>query len=375
MDGNILEKLTPSESDYGLFHRLPLEIRHLILAEAFGFRTIHIDLSFGYPLERKETPSSTLLKERRHCDLGSKLVPDENQPKGWQWFGCVCHRRSEWVAEECEEYKFRWDARMPGVHDDGCLRGVICSCETGTEQDHELDPCFIGIMGWLLSCHSACTEGLDALFSTCTFHISSFDLLLHLPKLIYPRLLCRITSLELLWGDNLYPPVHPLAEELWDKSKHEDDKMLRRLVRAIPEACPDIQKLHISIQFWVANTGGDHHPVHDRVPHFERNVLGPIEDMMRGLGPRAEFSVAIPTGIWALLFNQLYDIQGRDLTRDLNCRAIERFAKSLGSSGSEGSELKYWICCGWDDKRRCHWYDTCWDGERHQEMGCFGTPV
>ncbi|KAK9444522.1 hypothetical protein VB005_01585 [Metarhizium brunneum] len=353
-EDGIFEKLTVSGTKYGLFHRLPLEIRRIILAEAFGYRTIHIDLAFDHPLVRRPSltaPTSSSPDDARHCGLGIKLVPDTSQPRRWQWFGCVCHRRAEWTAAERE--KNWWNlGRTIGLHDDECIKGTICWCNTGADQGTGSDSCFIGIMGWLLSCRSACAEGLETLFSTSTFHISSLDLLLHLPELIYPRFLRQITSLELLWGDHeRFLDQHPLAQELWNPSaaEHEEDRILRKLCRGISEACPNVQKLHVCIQFWVVPSG-DEHPEQDRLPYFQRNVLGPIEDMLRGLGPRDEFNVTIPGGVWLMLFHDEYALRGHELVCELDTPVTGRFQKSLRGSGSDDEELSYWICSGWNDR-------------------------
>ncbi|TWU71664.1 hypothetical protein ED733_000627 [Metarhizium rileyi] len=132
------------------------------------------------------------------------------QPKLWQWFGCVCHRRAEWtIAERKDNW---WNlGHSIGLHDDECPKGTVY-----TEADqgfHRSYSCFIGIIGWLLSCRSACIDGLQALLSTSTFHVFGLDLLLHLPELIYPRFLQHITSMELLWVDHgRYLEQHPLGK-------------------------------------------------------------------------------------------------------------------------------------------------------------------
>lgn len=351
----ILETLKPSGIAYGLFHRLPSEIRLLILAEAFGHRTIHIDLSFGHPLVRRSLAGSSSISPEgsRHGGIGSELIPDESQPKGWQWLGCVCHRRTDWTVAERKKYWWKISNTI-GLYDDECLKGQLCGCnpEPGEYSECEGDPCFIGIMSWLLSCRSACIEGLEALFSTSTFHISGTDLLLNLPKLVYPHLLQQITSLELPFGDHeLYLDQHPLTKELWQQptAEQEEDKILNRLCQSIPEACQNIQTVHILIQYWVAPSRADH-PEPDRVPYFERNVLGVIEDMLRGLGPRGEYNVTIPDGVWLMLFKDYYDLHGLDLICELDTPLTGRFQKSLGSVGSGKEELKYWICSGWSDK-------------------------
>ncbi|KAK2616604.1 hypothetical protein QQS21_000427 [Conoideocrella luteorostrata] len=365
---DLFESLPPSGSAYGLFSRLLPEIRRLILAEAFGYRTIHIDLTFDHPLVRRSSAplqGSSSKQSLPHCGIGSALVRDGAQPKHWQWFGCVCHRRAEWTVAEREQ---NWGILSPtiGLHDDECLEGTMCSCSAELERSS----CFIGIMGWLLSCRSAFIEGLEALFLTNTIHISSLDLLLHFPKLVYPRLLQQVNSLELLWGDhNRFLAMHPLTTELWNKPAVEQgDKMLPKLCRAIPEACPKLQKVHISIQFWVMPFEDDH-PEHDRLHYFERNVLGPIEGMLRSLGPRVELNATIPSGVWLLLWKMYYVLLGKSFICEMDTPVTGRFQKPLGhaASGGDDAGLSYWINSGWNDKFRfmpahASEYDRFWGG-------------
>jgi hypothetical protein len=55
-----------------------------------------------------------------------------------------------------------------------------------------------GIMGFLLSCRQAYTEGIDVLYSTNCIHIQSEPLLLQLPRLIPLNRIASIASLELV---------------------------------------------------------------------------------------------------------------------------------------------------------------------------------
>jgi hypothetical protein len=147
-------------ANYSHFQRLPLEIRRHILSFAFGNRTLHIDLTFDHPLTRK---SSARKKRSRalpaisqaHCGFGVDLVRDPSQPKQWQWFSCVCHRRL------VQQY--------PGTSriqpfEDGCIAGPRVGSEPGRRGwagllcRCEFDPsleCFIGVMGWLQACRQA----------------------------------------------------------------------------------------------------------------------------------------------------------------------------------------------------------------------------
>lgn len=132
--------------NYGMFGRLPYELRRQILIEAFGSRRLHIHLSYGYPLSRK--PTTAL--DRKHCGLGIEVVPDHAQPLAWQWFGCVCHRPARYSEHELEQRKAA-DKLPEGIEpcDDRCLDASFCDC------DQAGPSCFVGVMGWLLACRQA----------------------------------------------------------------------------------------------------------------------------------------------------------------------------------------------------------------------------
>lgn len=192
---------SPSQKDasprhYGLFGRLPLELRQQILTDALGGRTLHMHLDFDHPLVRRrlEVPPSRWrafvaaaerrflmttrkgraqlqqqeeekerkkpgTEEPRHCGLRSQLVRDEERPKGWQWFGCVCHRREYFNKEEIGGWKSTFwfeprDEKIKIETDSCCRWGLWCLCESWSPQ-RQATECFVGAMGWLLACRRA----------------------------------------------------------------------------------------------------------------------------------------------------------------------------------------------------------------------------
>lgn len=144
--------------NYGLFGRLPYELRRQVLIAAFGGRTLHVGLTYGHPLVRRPTAKGAEGEEhtpRRHCGLGFELVPDETQSEAWQWFGCVCHRRTVFSTSEIEQREAQgkfWQTIEPC--DDECLKGLFCSCQLSEDTSDDAG-CFVGIMGWLLACRQA----------------------------------------------------------------------------------------------------------------------------------------------------------------------------------------------------------------------------
>ncbi|KAF5695615.1 hypothetical protein FDENT_240 [Fusarium denticulatum] len=208
------------------FFRLPLELRRKILTHAFGNRTVHMDLVLTHPLRKPLNAASyrSIDPKDRFCGGGhgvEHLYPytkqnlglDTSQPKYWQWRGCVCHRLLP--PEYNITVKFPHYAK-PG--DDRCCDGWGIHCGVWTRKHRMLDSCWIGAIGWILTCRQAwvalenfvcldCiltnlfpryTEGIGILYGTNIIHISSKPLLNNLSTLILPQRLSMMTSLEIV---------------------------------------------------------------------------------------------------------------------------------------------------------------------------------
>lgn len=141
------------------FQKLPPEIRHQILAEAFGYQTIHMDLFYEHPMQAQKRDGTLLPTdaEDRHCGLNvaydtrsGRLTPrfNRSKPKHWIWRSSVCHR----------DFPGR-HRRLPGHQiqpcDDLCRFGdsMYNTCQHWSGEAPS--KCFVGIMGWLLSCRQA----------------------------------------------------------------------------------------------------------------------------------------------------------------------------------------------------------------------------
>lgn len=123
------------------FFQLPAEIRNMILTMAFGGRALHMDIV------------------RSH--------------EGWVWRGAICHlklpgalssTRYYWESDICPND--RWNA---------------CGCKETPPEEYK-----VGIMGFLLSCKQAYTQGIDILYSTNIITIQTTVLLFYLPISSYP---------------------------------------------------------------------------------------------------------------------------------------------------------------------------------------------
>jgi hypothetical protein len=146
-------------ANYGLFQLLPVELRHQILIDAFGGRTVHMDLSHDFALVRRPQPMSESSSGggsdviRNHCDLVRDVKAG---PRAWRWFGCVCHRAGRWPPSEAAE---RGESAVTPTHD-VCVENVSDSdsspaCDCDAWSGKMPDKCFIGAMGWLLACRQA----------------------------------------------------------------------------------------------------------------------------------------------------------------------------------------------------------------------------
>ncbi|KAK3313317.1 hypothetical protein B0H66DRAFT_522255 [Apodospora peruviana] len=377
--------------NYGLFSRAPPEIRRQILTEAFGGRTLHMDLT--YPSYRSESGPTTKTTHR-HCDIGSELVFDTSG-RGPQWFSCVCHRRAGYSqAETLKRYAEMEISQTIEPCDDGCLLGSesMCSCSEGDgAAAAAAAACFVGVMGWLLTCRQAYAEGIQVLYGTNTFHISSLDLQLNLPRLVPSHHLAGIRSLELLWKLDTFKAFHgsshlPTGKEdhvrpLWaDPSRR--DSALHVLCGLISQTFPHLGRLYISFQCHLhpgsfLRPGADV----DIISEVETIFLGPVEDMLRTYYYQVrqdaplELNVAIQSGAWRVLLAKYHQLLGGAKLRVESADELARgrFWKPLGQTvgrddddDDDGGEFGYWICGGWDDMRGLgndYWNMTNWGGK------------
>ncbi|KFY81649.1 hypothetical protein V500_11226 [Pseudogymnoascus sp. VKM F-4518 (FW-2643)] len=335
--------------------RLPYEIRRSILIEAFGGRTLHMDLEFSHPLVRKSGPQTKI----RHCDLNVNLTQDTNIRKGWQWFSSVCHRPVEWPEgirlggrppmKECEQ------TPKTRPHEDICWRGTLNPGECGPLRGEDRSSkCFIGIMGWLLVCRQAYADGIDILFTTNTFYLKSPDLLQYLSRIILPQRLRAITSLEICWLNKF---DKSRIKVLWDNPTTEDSE-LHDLCRMVPQAFPHVLRLDITLLCDIRPIGDDFTRLslpearELTVSAMERVILGPVESMLRALGPGREFSITVPMLAWIMLQALHRFLYGPKLKIEWYIYGMDgRFWKELDPS----NELGYWICCGDEEYIPIHW--------------------
>ena len=180
----------------------------------------------------------------------------------WQWQGMTCYERGCWSkfnlwgwlgpwADPCLEHTFKYGKEFPQVRN-------------------------IGIMGFLLSCKQAYTEGIDVLYAANSIRNKSEPLLHHLPRPIPSNRLANITSIEIVvdthysnnFNDNL-PPCYNVDH-------------LKPILDNIATHCHRLQALCISLtlysrsQHWILDSaayGGRFLPVQAAVQDEDRAPL------------------------------------------------------------------------------------------------------
>lgn len=167
-------------------------------------------------------------------------------------------------------------------------------------------------------------DGIDVLFATNSFHIGSSDLLEHLPSLLLHQRLSRIQSLEIIWKgrtrvEGTSSPIHSLCQ-------------------MVPQALPHVRQLAIFFRSSIGETRGIHF-----ADFPDPAMVGPIEDMIRALGPGREFNVSIELSAWLTLTAKHGSLYRPNFRIEWYNTCVEgRFWKVL----SPGDELGYWICSG-----------------------------
>lgn len=175
------EEVDTARSHYGLFGRLPLEIRQQILTEAFGNRMLHADLRSEFPSNHPENPNSWSARQRaRRWRNFSEGVMSWVAGKGWkqphenaccsrfpdcgvqvQWASSVCHRERflegvYWDFQFLTSYGIFSAMRTPDM--DLCLGHpkytTGCICASWPEEQRAVE-CRVGVSGWLLTCRQA----------------------------------------------------------------------------------------------------------------------------------------------------------------------------------------------------------------------------
>ncbi|KAF5021618.1 hypothetical protein F66182_6318 [Fusarium sp. NRRL 66182] len=123
----------------------------------------------------------------------AKRLLDESQPEDWQWWSSVCHRLPPSLL-----LGPMTNGGLAGPWADYCRQGKAEYCRDW-RTNGEASFCYIGIMGWLLSCRQNYAETIDILYSTNTLVMTGEHMLTNLPRLLVSQRLEQINSLEITW--------------------------------------------------------------------------------------------------------------------------------------------------------------------------------
>jgi hypothetical protein len=168
------------------FFQLPYHIRSMILFMAFGDRTLHVDLVRQENVWKWGTAVCC-----RNLGAESGVSPGGSVPSTRS---AVSTRLSPNGHNTATLMRHVWI----GLWIDRCMDSVYRRGGRYLKQDNT------GIMGFLLSCRHAYTEGIDVLYSTNCISIQSVPLLLHLPQLLPLNRLASITALEIMvWAHRI----------------------------------------------------------------------------------------------------------------------------------------------------------------------------
>ncbi|KAI9150003.1 HET-domain-containing protein [Paramyrothecium foliicola] len=280
------ESCEPTAQTQGFFS-LPFEIRRDILREAFGARTIHIDLRCrqvpstlqdisGLDLHHAGNPPPLLWSER--------FPAKERVPKReWRWYSCICHRGAPGQTNS-----------IFGAELDTCLEGIAnCGLWPGMAPDK----CRVGVMGFLVSSKQSYQEALDILYSTNTFYLESEPLVHNLfqqrlpgsPSLIGPGIKF-ITSLEMRWEFVLFGTFN---------GTHEDEQrvLFTERLESLSIMFPNLQGLYL---MFGKNLYHDTHAPQRSMTEVEEVLLQPLLTT-RVRMKLAELQVSVPLSMFCYL--------------------------------------------------------------------------
>ncbi|KZL71571.1 hypothetical protein CI238_12140 [Colletotrichum incanum] len=274
----------PVTQTQGIF-RLPLELRHKILCEAFGNKTIHIDLRIASSSSPTQSAGGGHPRHGRSPPLiepSSRPSHDGNPCSNkmtWRWYSCVCHRN----APSVEGFQFE-------PHTDKCLRGEAkCDAWLGAFPDK----CHVGAMGFLLSCKQGHDELCDILFSTNTFFIESqplIDALLRQGLPESPRItgagMQMLISLQMRWVFTLFGTIDGSSED------SQRGRFIQNL-DLLPRAFPKLSQLHLIFDGPLYNKRTN--PV-SNLEEIETILLKPLEALSKKVSDT--LVAAMPTSLF-----------------------------------------------------------------------------
>jgi hypothetical protein len=175
---SLIASAATATANSAFFKDLPFEIRRKILLEAFGHVIVHMDLRLEHPILRSKDGADRNPPHYHRSHFGppkaTKEKLDTCKPKEWQWWSCVCHRAPPGRAGFGVK-----GAALTEPFEDQCRQGYDNWCEFWPGE--KPGKCYIGVMGWLLSCRQACVLIIHFLDSA-SVHVTYTNVLPATPR-------------------------------------------------------------------------------------------------------------------------------------------------------------------------------------------------
>ncbi|KAI1416112.1 hypothetical protein F5Y13DRAFT_206133 [Hypoxylon sp. FL1857] len=333
------------------FQCLAPEIRHLILVEAFGERTLHLDLRLEHPLKKDSNIVNARPTRHANAQLFHPSLRDNTQPQEWTWWSCVCHRRSP-------SSDFRPHPPGVGLHSEepalDCCRDPSglppSSCELYPGQLP--GKCFIGVIGWLLACRQAYIEGIHVLYSTNRFHIASAELAYCLPRLLPSQHVAAINEVELSWNIDAAPDVL----FYWNANKKRRPRYGERvaMLTRLPQALPNLRYLYLSI-VGIMFIGPPQYVLSGQMLYNATgNILRPFEAVIAQMPRLQECRIALPSTWYSTckLIEKGQDIDwhgGYHSEPEALWRSLPTTDGSTDITAGRQSISGYWLVYGYQD--------------------------
>lgn len=365
--------LTPSSSSECLsisksgspsfFESLPFEIRRKILLEAFGEEVVHMELLSPDALAKLDeirTKKGTVHgghAASKAIYRNSRWPRRVSKDAQWQWWSSVCHR-SPPILMGKDHSDEPWN--------DECLQGRSHMCSDWPGEDST--KCFIGAMGWLLSCRQAFVltsltlrkcdwltyyqfsykEGIDVLYSTNTVYLRTDVTIRYLRQLILPQRLASITSIEVLCY------LHDPSDSRPAPEGYSDFIDFHSLINLLPKAFPCLKRLHLSVQGYIWATHWDRTNQIAIASSMDLYVLKPLERVLQQMGIQS-CKIFLPTSLYgAILYRETGQVLEPPALRPADyeprCRWRDLSGHESGSGQATTPMKGYWIVLGKRDR-------------------------
>lgn len=173
---SLSQEWCPSQQSHAGFFQLPLELRQRILREAFGDRTLHLDVRARTSMHVLMGPreanrcKGNALKMHRPGARGWRRLAPWFSPKeykygwhsneslealpAWRWEGCFCHA-GKVIWNDPRRRDVLCSRGLEPLFYDGCWRGKAWCCDEDGDYGVLPDDARVGAMGFLLSCKRA----------------------------------------------------------------------------------------------------------------------------------------------------------------------------------------------------------------------------